>query len=157
MMIWLIIAMCVLTGAAHVLSAIKSGCFYAASSGVKPPLLKRFMDNLHYVQTPFWYALFGGMFVGVTGILWDEYVWWEVLLRAYAITQGTSTAFGPLYQGFINVGGSKPFTDPDEKKAFEFAVPVLNKSVWIPKFWAGKMRWILVPIGIAMIVAGLAI
>jgi len=154
----LITIVCLLVAATHILSAIKSGCFYAASSGTKPPLLKRFMDNLHYVQTPFWYALFGAMLVSMFAILMhSDGNLWMVALRSYLLTQGTSTMAGPLYQGFINVGGGKKFTDETEKRAFEFAVPVLNKSVWIPKFWYGKRRWFLVPFGILFIVLGLVL
>jgi hypothetical protein len=126
--------------------------------GEKPKLLEKFINNLHYVQTPFWYSLFGAMFFGILGIYLDNNL--DILsglLKSYLITQGTSTMAGPIYQGFVNVGAGRPFTDPEEKHAFEFAVPVLNKSVWIPKFWYGKYRWVLVPIGVAMIITGIII
>lgn len=156
----LLIIMCLAVAATHILSAIKSGMFYAVSMGHKPKLLEKFISNMHFVQTPFWYSCFGTLFVAVLAIYWDDYKSiWLLLVKAYLITQGVSTTCGPFYQGFINVGCGKDFTDKDERKEFEFAVSVKGKSwtTWIPKWWYGTRRWLLLPVGILMITFGFLI
>lgn len=155
MKIFLIILLIICIGFTHILSAIKSGMFYAVSSKNKPKLLEKFINNMHYVQTPFWYACFGSLFLSIFLIYYDDYFILFLILKSYLITQGTSTVCGPFYQGFINVGAGKKFIDNEERREFEFAVPILNKSVWIPKFWHGKYRIILIPIGLIMIILGL--
>lgn len=153
----------ILLGFAHILSAIKSGCFYAVKNGKKPDLLAKYIDNMHMVQTPYWYCLFGGFFfmiLSVYRIINPENDVTNILLDifcAYLVIQGTSAAAGPWYQGFINVGGDRPFTDENEKHEYEFANPLTNKTQWKKKFWYGKRRWYLMPFGFLMIIASIII
>ncbi len=164
--IYLILSV-LLVASAHIWSAVKSGCFYFAmrDGGVnpleKPELLKKYIFNLHYAQTPFWYSLFGAfgillfaMFrlmnptVDVLTILMN-------LLAAYLVAQGTSAMAGPFYQGFVNVGSGLPFIDPNENKSMELADPITGKKKWVKRFWYGKRRAYLAIGGLLMAVAGI--
>lgn len=155
--IWLAV---ILIAGAHIWSAIKSGMFYAASSGTKPDDLKEYMANMHLVQTPFWYSLFGGFFfmlLALFRVMNPENDLQNISLDvicAVVVMYGTSSMAGPLYQGFINIGGGRPFTDPNEKREFELGNPFTGKTHWFKKFWFGYRRWWLMPIGfIATIIA----
>jgi len=154
--IYIIIAV-LLVASAHIWSAVKSGCFYAKGNIPLPALLEKYIKNLHYVQTPFWYSLFGAfgvMLFAMMRIIHPDVIWMS-LLSAYLISAGTSAMAGPIYQGFVNIGGGKPFIDPNEKKQMELANPFTNKTIWIPRFWYGKRRVYLAFFGVAMIAFGL--
>lgn len=146
-----------LVASTHIWSAIKSGCFYSAMRQDKPALLKKYIENLHYVQTPFWYSLFGAfglMLFAMFRIMHPEVIWMS-LLSAYLIAQGTSSMAGPIYQGFVNVGCGLPFVDPNENKSMELANPFNGKTIWIKRFWNGKARIYLAFVGLAMVVTGI--
>ncbi len=152
-----IILSILLIASTHIWSAIKSGCFYSVSRGQKPDMLKKYINNLHYVQTPFWYSLFGAFGVilfALFRLMHPDDIWTN-LASAYLIAQGTSTMAGPFYQGFINVGCGLPFIDPNEKKEVELANPVSGKTRWFKKFWYGKNRIYLAFVGLIMIVLGI--
>jgi hypothetical protein len=157
--IYIVLAV-LLIGSAHIWSAIKSGCFYAKCSGILyPKLLKKYILNLHYVQTPFWYSLFGAfgiLLIAIFRLLNPQIILLDIL-SAYLISQGTSTLCGPFYQGFINVGSNLPFIDPNENKSMELANPLTNKTHWIKRFWYGKNRIYLAFIGLLMIIIGIFI
>jgi hypothetical protein len=145
--------------ALRVLDAIKSGCFYAASRHDKPTLLKKYIDNIHYVQSPLWYCIFGvfGILLFTIFYLLNPAAIVLNLLAAYLISQGTSTMAGPLYQGFINVGCGLPFVDENENKKMEIANPLNNKTKWVKRFWYGKRRIYLAVIGLLMTISGFLI
>lgn len=149
-----------LVGSTHVWSAIKSGCFYAKGTrNADSPELKLYVRNLHFVQTPFWYSLFGAFALLLFCIWRIKYTDTNLILRGvlivYLITHGTSVSCGYLYQKYINIGSGKPAIDPNEKRSFEFANPFSKKSIWIPKFWYGKNRVYLSFVGILMIASGI--
>lgn len=157
-----------LVGAAHVWSAIKSGCFYSAMSRpaenwIKPKLLEKYIENLHYVQTPFWYSLFGAfgvMLFAMFRIMNPATTLLVIalnMLSAYLITAGTSAMAGPLYQGFVNVGCGLPFIDPNERREMELANPFTGKKRWVKRFWYGKRRVYLAFVGLAAVAAGIAL
>lgn len=153
----LIIASCVLIFMWRILDSIKSGSFYAASRGKKPNLLKRFMNNLHFVQTPLWYCIFGSFAIllfTIFNLLKPEAIWLNIL-SAYLVSAGTSAACGPFYQGFINVGGGDTFFNSNEKREMEFANPLTGKTVWIKRFWYGKRRIYLAFFGLSEVIIGL--
>ncbi len=144
---------CLLLGLAHYYSAVKSGCFYAAMRRDKRNRLKKYIDNMHRVQVPFWYSLFGGLFFACMAILikeeslkfqsFEEFIiclkkLLPFAFRSLIITMSTSSLYGVFYQGVINWGAGKSFIDPQEKRAFE--IPLKNISIWVPKFWYGKNR-----------------
>jgi len=150
-----------LIGIAHVFSAIKSGCFYSVSRQADPhsPLLSKYIKNLHYAQTPFWYCLFGAFFFALMAVFiqLNPESWFYNILCAYLITQGTSAIFSPFYQGFINVGAGNPFIDKNENKRMELANPLNNKTHWIKRFWHGENRIIAMIGGVAMVALGFEI
>lgn len=154
--IYLILSV-LLVASTHIWSAVKSGCFYAVSRQDKPAMLKKYIENLHYVQTPFWYSLFGAFGVMLFAMfrLENPEIIWMNLLSAYLIAQGTSTLAGPFYQGFVNIGCGLPFVDPNEKKELELADPVTGKKKWFKRFWYGKNRIYLAFAGAAMIALGI--
>lgn len=156
--IYIVLASLLVAGT-HIWSAIKSGCFYSAMRRERPELLKKYIDNLHYVQTPFWYSLFGAfgiMLFALFRVMHPEVIWMS-LLSAYLIAQGTSTMAGPIYQGFVNVGCGLPFIDTNENSSMELANPFTGKTKWIKRFWHGKLRVYLSFVGVAMIVIGIVL
>lgn len=152
-----IILSILLVASAHIWSAVKSGCFYSVSRGQKPEMLKKYINNLHYAQTPFWYSLFGAfgvMLFALFRLVHPDDIWIN-LVSAYLIAQGTSTMAGPFYQGFINVGCGLLFVDPNEKAEFELANPFTGKTKWYKKFWNGINRVYLAFAGFLMVVGGI--
>jgi len=141
----------------RLLDAMKSGCFYAASRQDKPPLLKKYMNNIHFLQTPIWYCVFGvfGILLFTIFYLMNPAAIILNLISAYLISQGTSTMCGALYQGFINVGCGLPFIDENENRKMELAFPFIKKTFWIKRFWYGKRRIYLAFVGLVIIVIGL--
>jgi ABC-type Fe3+-siderophore transport system permease subunit len=155
----LIIVSCVLIFTWRILDSIKSGSFYAASRGKKPNLLKRFMNNLHFVQTPLWYCVFGtiGLLLFAIFNLRNEEILWLNILSAFLISTGISSMCGPFYQGFINVGGGDPFVNENEKRKMEFANLLTGKTFWIKRPWYGKLRIYFAFIGLIEVIVGLII
>lgn len=156
-------------GSAHIWSAIKSGCFYGKGTADYKNPLKKYIDNLHRVQTPFWYSLFGALFFMTMAIgrlysgesLFVSVVvtgsYFRIVLGAILVTMGTSATCGVFYQGFINVGAGKPFIDPDELDKFELANPFNYTSIWFPKFWHGKNRIWVSALGLVALSVGVYI
>jgi len=144
----------------HLLSAIKSGCFYAAKRRDENNPLKPYIDNLHRVQTPFWYSLFGSLFfmlLAIYRLLHPQDDNWGIIKgigACFSASYAASAFCGTFYQGAINQGSGLPYIDPNEKSKFEFIIG--NFSVWIPKFWHGKNRvWISV-LGFIFLILSLA-
>lgn len=143
----------------HYLSAIKSGCFYASQRQDKNNPLKPYIDNLHRVQTPFWYSLFGSLFfmlLAIYRLLHPENDLWVIIKgigACFSASYASSSFCGTFYQGVINQGSGLPYIDPNEKSEFELIIG--KKGIWIPKFWHGKNRvWISV-VGFIFIILSL--
>ena len=119
--IYIIIA-CLLVASTHIWSAIKSGCFYTAKRrDYSNLLMRKYCNNLHLVQTPFWYSLFGSLFFMLLAIFRIyEFKIFESLFLSYLIMQSISAICGPFYQGFVNIGSGKPFIDKLENKKRDF-------------------------------------
>jgi len=159
MILTLLILSVVLFFLIRFIDAIKSGCFYAASRQAKPTLLKKYIENIHYAQTPLWYCIFGVFGIMLFAIFYalNPTAWFINLAAAYLISQGTSTMCGPFYQGFINVGCGLPFIDENENPKMELANPLTGKTKWIKRFWYGKRRMYLSLIGLVMVIIGFLI
>lgn len=157
MILTLLILSIILVFFIRFIDAIKSGCFYAASRQDKPTLLKKYMDNIHYAQTPLWYCVFGvfGILLFIIFHLLNPTSILLNLVAAYLVSQGTSTMAGPFYQGFINVGCGLPFIDENENRKMELANPLTGKTKWVKRFWYGKRRFYLAFVGLLMVVVGL--
>lgn len=145
----------------RILDAMKSGCFYSVSRGDREnKFLKKEIKNIHYIQTPLWYCQFGiiGILLFAIFRLINPDIIWMNLLAAYLISQGTSAFASVFYQGYINVGSGLPFIDENENRKMEFAIPIINKTIWIKRFWYGKRRaYISTFGGLLMIISGLII
>lgn len=141
----------------RLLDAIKSGCFYSAKRQAKPKLLEKYIDNIHYVQTPLWYCVFGAFTVLLFCIfhITNAEKLYLNIISSFLISMGTSAMCGPFYQGFINVGCDKPFIDPNENSKMELADPISGKTKWITRFWRGKFRIYLAFVGLIAVIAGL--
>lgn len=171
----LIIIAVLLASLTHILSAIKSGCFYNAMRQMrsvenfeKPKPLAKFIDNMHYVQTPFWYSLFGCLTIMCflyfsskesidieTSEVFYDLAFYIVIIKSFMLGCGASALVSPLYQGYINVGAGKPFVDTNEKDSMELANPISNKTVWIKRFWHGKARFVASFFGLILITVAL--
>jgi hypothetical protein len=150
----------------HIWSAIKSGCFYGKGTADFKNPLKKYIDNLHRAQTPFWYSLFGALFFATMAIarlysgmpLLESVItgqYFNTALAALLVTMGASATCGVFYQGFINLGAGKPFIDPDELDKFEIANPFNYTSLWLPKFWHGRNRIWVSALGLVTLCLGL--
>lgn len=162
----LLILSTLLISSTHIWSAIKSGCFYG--KGTEQNKLQKFIKNLHFVQTPFWYSLFGAFWIllfiifsyqhpFVLNTEIDNNALFIDLIGSYFITHGTSALCGTFYQGFINWGSNLPFIDKNEKKQFELANPFNNKTIWVKKLWYGYNRIWFSIVGLFMVILGLLI
>lgn len=141
--IYLVIS-CLLGAYHRVLGGMKNACFYAKGSNPIPPLLDKYVKNLHYIETPSWYSQFGSMFFMCFAIfrLVDPTVEFWVIFRefwaAMFITMGSSGMASYFYQGYINVSAGKPFMDPNENPKSEFAFGPIR--FWWPRPWGGRFR-----------------
>jgi|SRR5690606_6865981 len=145
----LIVLGALLMAARRVLSGLKNGAFYAKGRSL---ILNRALDkavsNLHTVETPAWYAQFGGMFC----FLLATDISWIGALSAILITMGSSALAGYHYQGFINIGSGLPFEHENENRKSEF-----SDWFWWYRPWYGKRRKWAALGGVISIIIGLII
>ena len=112
------------------------------------PLLKQSYDNIHFIETPFWYCVY----LGFTSILIyafnqvDKNPLYTNVTAAILISYGCSAVSGVFYQGYINLGNTDEkgvplkFIDINEKRYMELAFPFLNITVKVNRFWRGRFR-----------------
>lgn len=145
----LIVLGALLMAARRVLSGLKNGAFYAKGRSL---ILNRALDkavsNMHTVETPAWYAQFGGMFC----FLLAMDISWAGTLSAILITMGSSALAGYHYQGFINIGSGLPFEYENENRKSEF-----SDWFWWYRPWYGKRRKWAALGGAISIIIGLVI
>lgn len=126
----------------RIISGIKNGAFYAKGKAGRMDnpayikYLKKYVDNLHFAETPAWYTQAGQQYFLLVAIFrpqfWDQSQFW----MAWGVPVGLSVllvmAYSALaslaYQGFINIGSGLPFIDTNENPKSEFAF-------WKIKFW----------------------
>jgi len=149
----------------RVISGMKNGCFYAKGNTYPVFKLYKYIQNLHFLETPAWYTQFGAVFFFVFAIMRlmnpeNDMPYIREFISSFLITMGTSGMASYHYQGYINIGSGKPFIydenyHPDKPNKSEFAWGKIN--FWWYRPWVGKRRLYLIPIGIASIIAGLYI
>lgn len=151
----------------RIFSGIKSGCYYTAVRRAPAPhrLLKKFYDNIHFLETPYWRITFFGfdaLLIFTFNMAHPELGHlWKNITGALLVSHGASAVAGVFYQGFINVGNVDvnnvplEFIDPHENPKMEWANAVTNKKRWIPRYWHGRVRVICSILGVLAIAAGL--
>ena len=116
---------------ARVYGGIKNAAFYAkGSSHQNHKLIKKFIDNLHYAETPSWYTHAASNFFAYMALMrlgFGQSILISVALAVLVVMSGSAIA-SLFYQGYINVANGLPFVNPDENKKSEFAF-------WFIRFW----------------------
>lgn len=130
----------------RVLSGLKNGAFYGKTRAIMHRKVLRAIENLHTVETPAWYAQFGGMFC----FLFAMDISWIGALSAILITMGSSAMANYHYQGYINIGSGLPFENENENRKSEF-----SDWFWWYRPWYGKRRKYVALAGAVSVLAGL--
>jgi len=150
---------CMLSALRRVISGAKNGSFYAKNSNPKPKLLEKYINNLHFLETPAWYSHFIFQFFLCMSIYRLFHLgeglqgYCIAFIGAYLTSQGTSALAGTFYQGFINVASGKPFIDNTENPESEFA---LGKwSFWWKRPVHGKRRVYASIVGLVTLIVGM--
>lgn len=145
-----------LSVARRIVSGCKNAAFYGQQRHVQtlPGYIFRWIQNIHKLETPAWYAQFGAVacFMIAVALLVGKTVQ-EATVFGFAVTMFTSAMAGPLYQGPINQSVGRPFIDPGENPKSEFAWGRI--SVWWWRPWKGWRRVIGAVVGLAGNVAAL--
>jgi len=154
----------ILSAVRRVISGAKNGCFYAKNNTSLgyPPLLEKFIKNIHFLETPAWYSHLGLQFFLCLAIyrLCDTHQG-AYGLSAYTLSfvgallsaMGSSAIAGVFYQGYINVGSGQSFIDSGENPKSEFAF-------WKWSFWwyrpvYGKRRIYASILGVFTLLGGI--
>lgn len=148
------------TAYVRVLSGLDNGCYYARGAGRRPPELVKYMDNIHNIETPYWYAHFGstGIYVLIicSFLAPQQFFLWHIA-ESVLCTMGASAAANYKYQYFINIGSGLPGIDPNENPKSEFAFIFKGKSYsfWWSRPWYGERRRYVPVAGVVAVIAGL--
>ncbi len=162
---YLLIAL-LLSSIRRVISGMKNGCFYAKGNAYEVPKLKKYMDNLHYLETPAWYTQFGAVYFFTFAIMRlfnvdNDIPYLREAIASILITMGCSGMASYHFQGYINLGSNQEFVSKDEdyfpehKYQSEFAFGPI--SFWWYRPWYGKRRKYLISIGFISILLGIYI
>lgn len=150
----------------RIISGIKNGAFYGKGNLDRyenpafQKYIKKYIDNLHYAETPAWYTQAAQQYFLLMAIFRPMYageVFWKAWLVPIGISVLLVMAYSALssvaYQGFINIGSGLPFIDPKENPKSEFAF--WKWSFWWRRPLQGKGRvWVMV-LGVLYLSAGL--
>lgn len=152
----------------RIISGIKNGAFYAKGNTnryedpVFKKYLKKYVDNLHFAETPAWYTQAAQQYFLLMAIfrpLFMDQVFWKAWLFPIGISVLLIMAYSALaslaYQGFINIGSGLPFIDRNENPKSEFAF-------WKWRFWwrrplQGRGRIFVSVLGIIYLSGGLIV
>ncbi len=161
---YLILAL-LLSSFRRIISGMKNGCFYAKGNAYEVPRLKKYIGNIHYLETPAWYTQFGSVYFFVFAILRliqtdNDIPYIQEFIGAMLITMGSSGMASYHFQGYINLGSDKPFIydenyHPEHSGKSEFAWGKID--FWWTRPWTGKRRLYLIPIGAISIILGIYI
>jgi len=116
-----------LSSVRRVISGMKNGCFYAKGNHNYNPKLLKYINNLHYLETPAWYTQFGSLFFAIFALFRISNPELSILAlsiqfsAAMLITTGSSGIASYHFQGWINYGEGSPFYNFNENKMSEFA------------------------------------
>lgn len=151
--IFCLLAALLLNSARRIISGAKNAALYAKGKyvGDIPGYIFRWIQNLHRLESPAWYAQFGAVFLFLVAYqvkgewsypnVWSASDTWyllEVVGIALLGAQSASALAGPLFQGPINQASGKPFIDRNENPKSEFVLGPI--SFWWPRPWKGVVR-----------------
>jgi len=159
--IYLAIALVLMT-LRRIISGIKNGAFYAKGNKYETPKLDKYINNLHFAETPAWYTQFGAVFFFLLAFFRASnpevsfYVISIQLIASYLIMSGSSAMASYHFQGYINHGSNFPWVDLNENPKSEFAIKIGKKDIsfWWNRPWCGKRRKYTPYLGVISIVAG---
>lgn len=156
--IYLILAS-ILISIVRVIGGMKNGCFYGKNTKPLPKKLEKYIKNIHFLETPNWYCLFGATFLFSLALFRSlnysvEFPY--ILLQffySYLVASGSSAIASYHYQGYINIGSSLPFVDSNENPKSEFAF--IGISFWWTRPWKGGLRKISMYLGMIELLTGI--
>lgn len=127
------------------LSGLKNAAFYLKGrdhsqvDGRTIRQIRKAVANLHFVETPAWYAQ-AGIFAPMLYLTArsEGFAWIESIGIAIVLTLCASAIGGPFYQCPINVQEGKACVAKDERKKSEFAWGKIR--FWWPRPWYGHRR-----------------
>jgi len=136
-----LIASLVCFAARRAISGMKNAAFYGKGRPPEllPSWLKKWIKNIHFLETPAWYTQAGGTFFAFLVLAGRSgYGFWGAVGIALLAAMSASALSSPFYQGPINVSVGKPYVDRDENRKSEFAWGPI--SFWWPRPWFGYVR-----------------
>jgi len=143
----------------RVISGMKNGAFYGKHNKVHNPKLDKYINNLHYLETPAWYAQFGALFFLVFAIFRlvsgdvELFLMFKQFSAAMLVTMGCSALASYHFQGWINYGEGSPFYNPKEDKMSEFAFGPI--SFWWNRGLLDKFKRIVPIVGFIVMILGM--
>lgn len=155
--IYLILAT-LLSAIRRVISGMKNGAFYG-KTGPHSPKLDKYINNLHFLETPAWYVQFGAVFFytfALFRVVNYSIEWQDILLQftaAMLVTMGTSAAASYHFQGWINYGENSPFLNPKEDTMSEFAWGPIK--FWWPRGFLDRHKKLVALVGAIVAMAGI--
>jgi hypothetical protein len=160
--IYLLVA-AILFSITRIFNGMKNGSFYAKGNKPMNEKIKPYVENLHRIEAPLWYTLFGSLFLLSLAIFraldYNVTVWQFLIhfLAAYLVTMGSSAVSSYWYQGWINIGSNLEWVDKNENPKAEFAFHFMGKnySFWWKRPWKGKIRLYSSILGTVVILIGI--
>lgn len=117
------------------------------------PKLRRFIQNVHAIQTPVSISFTLQMLALSMGVLRGAGVDFMYALPCTAgLVMGTWWIVSGHWQGWLNLGVGRPYLDPDENPQAE----VSDTELWRPKLFHGRAHRVGTVVGILMVIGTLA-
>jgi len=147
-----------------IISGRKNGCFYHKNDKPLPPLLKKSIKNIHFIETPAWYAQTLGIAILIFAICRLINPTFELLNIIYQIiitiiiATGAYTAPSYHYQRGVTAGlRSDDKLDIFDGNKSEVALKIGNKVIlqfWKKQLFYNKGRKLAQWVGIIEILIG---
>lgn len=145
-----------------ILSGRKNGCFYHKNDKPLPPMLKREIENLHFIETSAWYAQTCGLFLLLLALIrtidhsLDLLTIFKQLITITLITVGSIQAASYHYQRGVTAG-LRDDNNLDAITKSEVAINIgkLHIQFWKPRLFSNKGRILAQWLGIIEIFIGI--
>jgi hypothetical protein len=159
-LIYLLVSI-ILCSIRRVISGMKNGCFYGKGNHNYNPKLLKYINNIHYLETPAWYTQFGSLFFSIFAVF--RAVNYSIapldiaiqFIACMLVVMGSSGIASYHFQGWINYGEGSPFYNPKEDKMSEFAFWKI--SFFWNRGWLDNYKKEVVVLSAFMIIVGLII